>query len=154
MAEQRKDGPVTLPDVAKLFAWLKSQYGAAWTIEATPENLQAWHEQLRPYSLADLRRVCRQLRTEGADFAPSGPKFARMCKGSIYDQRIRAERWNPPLPAPGKDLALNRRRVEELRSRMNLPRPADFDERVRQQRDAKTRLREFLDSAPRVEVSR
>ncbi len=148
----RREGPVTIEDVAVLFAWLKSQYGAAWTIEPIPENLRAWHEQLKAYAVSDLRRVCKALQRQDSDYPPSGPKFAKMCKGSIYDQRTRAERWTPPLPPPSKNVELNRKRIAELRRRLNLPRPDDFEERMAEQRDARSRLRDLL-TTERVEVS-
>lgn len=147
----RREGPVTLAEVTKLFAWLKSQYGATWTVEPTPENLRAWFEPLRHYTVEDLRRACQALRREGSEYPPSGPKFAKLCKGSIYDQRKRAERWGKQLPPPEKNLELNGRRIAELRQRMKLSRPEDFDRQLERQRQVIESVRRFAEQRGRAQ---
>lgn len=120
--------------MVRLFAWMRSQFGAKWTIEATPESLRSWHALISRYTLGDLRRACRMVVREGGKYPPSGTEFAKLCRGSVYDQRKRAERWAPPLPPPPKDVTRNSRRVAELRERLKLPRSEQVERELEERR--------------------
>lgn len=81
---------ITGDEIFQLFAWMKAQFGHLW-VQEPDTDMEVWFQALGVFTTDDLRRGCKAVVKSGSDYPPSLPKFVGYCKGSVHDQRARAD---------------------------------------------------------------